>query len=149
LNQIVDFVNHQLIHVSNDALTNFIWPLHSWQKNWHQKIIIVNSLGLSVSQWRWASTGGLGMGEVQVHPQQVQASSGWMVDRWVLNHSGPLWSDGNWCSSIQWMDGALVGAKSFWPSVIRWKSMFNSNWKNIKNRRGEGGSTIVWKEKFF
>jgi hypothetical protein len=33
LNQIVDFVNYQLIHVSNDALTNYTWPLHSWQKN--------------------------------------------------------------------------------------------------------------------
>jgi len=27
-------------------------------------------------------------------------------------------------SSIQWMDGAPVGAESLWPSVIRWKSMF-------------------------
>jgi len=28
-------------------------------------------------------------------------------------------------SSIQWMDGALVGAESLWPSVIRWKSVFS------------------------
>jgi hypothetical protein len=62
-----------------------------------------------------------------------------MVRRWVLNHSGPVWSDGNRCSGIQWMDGASAGAKSLWPSVIRWKLVFNSNWKNIKNRRGEGG----------
>jgi len=34
--------------------------------------------------------GGLGTGEVQVHPQQDQASSGWMVRWWVLNHSGPM-----------------------------------------------------------
>jgi len=27
----------------------------------------------------------------------VQASSGWMVRRQVLNHSGPVWSDGNQC----------------------------------------------------
>jgi len=27
---------------------------------------------------------------IQVHPQQVQASSGWMVRRWVLNHSSPV-----------------------------------------------------------
>jgi hypothetical protein len=42
-------------------------------------------------------------------------------------------------SGIQWMDGASAGAESLWPSVIRWKSVFSSNWKNIKNRRGEGG----------
>jgi hypothetical protein len=65
----------------------------------------------------------------------VQASSGWMVCRWVLNHSGPMWSNGNRCSGIQWMDGAPVRAESLWPSVIRWKSVFSSNWKNIKNRR--------------
>jgi hypothetical protein len=25
---------------------------------------------------------------------------------------------------IQWMDGAPVGAESFWPNVIRWKLVF-------------------------
>jgi len=63
---------------------------------------------------------------IQVHPQQVQASSGWMVCRWVLNHSGPVWFDGNQCSGIQWMDGAPAGAESLWPSVIRWKPVFSS-----------------------
>jgi hypothetical protein len=33
------------------------------------------------------------------------------------------------------MDGALVGAESLWPSVIQWKPVFSSNWKNIKNLR--------------
>jgi len=33
-------------------------------------------------------------------------------------------------SSIQWMDGAPVSAKSLWPSVIRWKPVFSSNWNN-------------------
>jgi hypothetical protein len=37
------------------------------------------------------------------------------------------------------MDGALASAESLWPSVIRWKPVFNNNWKNIKNRRGGGG----------
>jgi hypothetical protein len=47
------------------------------------------------------------------------------------------------------MDGASVGAESLWPNVIRWKPVFSSNWKNIKNRQGEGGGpTVVWKEKF-
>ncbi len=32
-----------------------------------------------------------------------------------------------------------AGAESLWPSVIRWKPVFSSNWKNIKNRRGGGG----------
>ncbi len=73
----------------------------------------------------------------------VQASSGWMVHRWVLNHSGLAWSDGNRCSGIQWMDGALAGAESLWPSVIRWKLVFSSNWKNIKNRRGWGGMSVI------
>jgi hypothetical protein len=36
------------------------------------------------------------------------------------------------------MDGAPVGAESLWPSVIQWKPVFSSNWKNIKNRRGGG-----------
>jgi hypothetical protein len=62
-----------------------------------------------------------------------------MVRRWVLNHSGLVWSNGNWCSGIQWMDGAPPNAESLWPSVIRWKMVFSSNWKNIKNRRGGGG----------
>jgi hypothetical protein len=48
-------------------------------------------------------------------------------------------SNENRCSGIQWMDGALAGAKSLWPSVIRWKPLFNSNWKNIKNCAGGGG----------
>jgi hypothetical protein len=48
------------------------------------------------------------------------------------------------------MDGAPVGAESLWPSVIQWKPVFSSNWKNIKNRRGRGGGpTVVSKEKFF
>jgi len=33
------------------------------------------------------------------------------------------------------MDDASMGAESLWPSVIRWKPVFSSNWKNIKNRR--------------
>jgi hypothetical protein len=37
------------------------------------------------------------------------------------------------------MDGAPPNAESLWPSVIRWKMVFSSNWKNIKNRRGGGG----------
>jgi hypothetical protein len=37
------------------------------------------------------------------------------------------------------MDGAPAGAESLWPSVIRWKPVFSSNWKNIKNHRGGGG----------
>ncbi len=43
------------------------------------------------------------------------------------------------------MDGAPVGAESFWPSVIQWKPVFSNNWKNIKNRRGGGGGgpTVV------
>jgi hypothetical protein len=36
------------------------------------------------------------------------------------------------------MDGAPAGVESFWLSVIRWKPVFSSNWKNIKNRRGKG-----------
>jgi len=38
-------------------------------------------------------------------------------------------------SGIQWMDGASMGAESLWPSVIRWKPLFSSNWENIKNRQ--------------
>jgi hypothetical protein len=37
------------------------------------------------------------------------------------------------------MDGAPASAESLWPSVIRWKPVFSSNWKNIKNRRGVWG----------
>jgi hypothetical protein len=37
------------------------------------------------------------------------------------------------------MDGAPVGAESLWPSVIRWKPVFSSNWKNITNHRGGVG----------
>jgi hypothetical protein len=33
----------------------------------------------------------------------------------------------------------LIPHESLWTSVIRWKPVFSSNWKNIKNRRGEGG----------
>jgi len=35
----------------------------------------------------------------------------------------------------------LIPHESLWPSVIRWKLVFSSNWKNIKNRRGGGGGT--------
>jgi hypothetical protein len=47
------------------------------------------------------------------------------------------------------MDGAPVGAESLWLSVIRWKPVFSSNWKNIKNRRGEGGTNGCLKKKVF
>jgi hypothetical protein len=71
--------------------------LIGWKNQSCKSNILIQQVCLSVYLWRWASTGGLGMGKVQVHPQQVQASSGWMV-RWrVLNHSGPMWFDGNWC----------------------------------------------------
>ncbi len=52
-------------------------------------------------------------------------------------------------SGIQWKDGALVGAESLWPSVIRWKPMFSSNWKNIKNHRGRGGDQRLFEKKSF
>jgi hypothetical protein len=39
------------------------------------------------------------------------------------------------------MDGVPVDVESLWPSVIRWKPVFSSNWKNIKNRRKGGGGT--------
>jgi len=120
------------LFVTLKAIANYFCldPLFPLQSN-----ILIHQVCMSVSLWRWASTGGLGTREVQVHPQQVQASNGWMVRRWVLNHFGPVWSDGNWCSGIQWMDGAPVGAESLWPNVIRWKPVFSNNWKNIKNRR--------------
>jgi len=47
------------------------------------------------------------------------------------------------------MDGAPVDAESLWPSVIRWKPMFSSNWKNIKNRREGGGTNGCLKKKVF
>jgi len=53
---------------------------------------------------------------------------------------------------IQWMDGAPVGAESLWPSVIRWKPVFSSNWKHIKNRRGGvrgGGNQRLFEKKSF
>jgi len=46
------------------------------------------------------------------------------------------------------MDGASVGAESLWPSAIRWKSMFSSNWKNIKNRWGGTNSCLKKKAVF-
>jgi hypothetical protein len=42
-----------------------------------------------------------------------------------------------------------VGAESLWPSVIRWKPVFSSNWKNIKNHRGRGGTNGCLKRKVF
>jgi len=42
------------------------------------------------------------------------------------------------------MDGAPAGAESLWPSVIRWKPVFNGNWKNIKNHRGKGGMSLIF-----
>jgi hypothetical protein len=35
-------------------------------------------------------------------------------------HSGSLWSDGNRCPGIQWMDGALAAAESLWPTSRPW-----------------------------
>jgi len=51
-------------------------------------------------------------------------------------------------SGIQWMDGAPMGAESLWPSVIRWKLVFSSNWKNIKNHWGEWrGDQLLFERK--
>jgi len=48
------------------------------------------SVCVSVTVITQLTADGPGTGEVQVHPQQVQASSGWMVRRRVLNHSNPV-----------------------------------------------------------
>jgi hypothetical protein len=47
------------------------------------------------------------------------------------------------------MDGVPVGAESLWPSVIGWKPVFSSNWKNIKNRRGGGEDQRLFEKKRF
>jgi hypothetical protein len=70
---------------------------------------------ISVTVITQLTVDGPGTGEVQ-----VQASNGWMV-RQRVNHSDPVWSDEIRCLGIQWMDGALAGVESLWPSVIRWK----------------------------
>jgi len=48
----------------------------------------------------------------------VQASSGWMVRRRVLNHSGPVWSDGNRCLASWNGPFRHVGKESTFPSYL-------------------------------
>jgi len=43
----------------------------------------------------WCAGGWITMAQCDPMETGVQASSGWMMRRQVLNHSGPVWSDGN------------------------------------------------------
>jgi len=60
----------------------------------------------------------------------VQTSSGWMVRQRVLNHSSPMWSNGNQCLATSFIHSqkrpTVMGKHAFVPYWVRWERTFFS-----------------------